>query len=232
MKIFNILLISLIIVYSYNAYGIVRNHKIDDQLYIDLAKKYNSVVRVETDNSFGSGVAISKNRIVTSAHNVKFKNNIKVINDYEEILVYDIIYHKDLDIAILKINKNLDNHTDGFYNTKYIGKEFDIVGYGYTGTGLTGASTRDFKKRAGVVRAESFKREFVECPFVSEDDPSMGACAAKGDSGGGVFSQNKLAGIITYVTGEGGDRAGDSTYGDRTGFIPINQVEEWILENL
>lgn len=214
------------------SYAIVRNHQIEDQFYLDLGKKYDSVVMIETETSFGSGVVLNQSTIITSAHNVKFKKNVKIVYDYKEIIPYNIIYHKNKDIAILKFKDEIKTQNLEMYHQEYNNEIFDIVGYGCTGTGLTGAAVRDFKKRAGRVRCSDFKNEFYECEFKDYDDIEGEACAAGGDSGGGVFKDNKLAGIITYVTSNGTDSRGDSDYGDYTAFIPIKDIEGWIVENL
>jgi hypothetical protein len=218
---------------SINAYGIVRNHKNPDEDYINLGSNFNNIVRIETENSFGSGIILNDNTIITSAHNLKFKKNIKIIDQYKEIRPQNIIYHKNKDIVILKTLENLNvNKVIQFYNGNYKNETFIIVGYGYTGTGQTGAVLRDFKKRAGNIVCNEQNGDFCECLFKDYDGLETEACAAKGDSGGGVFFEENLAGIITYVTGKGGDGVADSSYGDKTAFIPINTIEEWILENL
>lgn len=216
-----------------DSYGIVRKDDTNDSEYLNLGKQFESVVRIETDNSFGSGVLLDSNTLITSAHNIKHKRNIKIVIEYTEYLPKKIVYHKDLDLAIIKItNINQDNFKLELYTQEYLNKEFIIVGYGFTGVGSKGYSIRDFKKRGAVVVCSALKKGFGECVFMRDDGIQVGGSAAPGDSGGGVFKDNKLAGIITYVTGKGGDGKGDSSYGDRSAFIPINLAEDWILENL
>lgn len=214
-----------------DSYGIVRHHKVDDKEYIKSAEKYMQLVRIETNNSFGSGVLVNPTTIITSAHNLKLKQNIKIIHNYQEIIPKTIIYHKNLDLAIIKI-KSLQDLSLELYSGNYIDEAFVIVGFGYTGTGQTGARERDFKLRSGQVRCTQLKGDFCECLFDSESDLERPACAAKGDSGGAVFAGDSLAGIITYVSGQGGDGNADSTYGDKTAFIPIVRFEDWLIENL
>jgi len=236
MKIFKTSIIFFLLFFVYtnqNIFAIVRHTNVPDKKYIELSDNFNNIVRIETDSSYGSGVILNNHTIITSAHNLKFKKNIKIIDEYIEIEPINIIYHKNKDIALIKVNQNLNvNKNTNIYNGDYKNKIFTIIGYGFTGTGDIGATTRDFKKRAGHVRCLEQKNDFYECLFSADDDLEAPACAAQGDSGGGVFSGECLAGIITYVTGKGGDGIADSSYGDRTAFIPINSIEEWILENL
>lgn len=227
------ILCSLFIIASIvsNSYGIVRHHKIEDNEYTKSAEKYTQLVRIETNHSFGSGVLINPTTIITSAHNLKLKQNIKIIHNYQEIIPQSIIYHKNLDLAIIKI-KSLGELSLELYSGNYQDEAFEIIGFGYTGTGQTGARERDFKLRSGYVRCSQLKGDFCECLFDSESDLDRPACAAKGDSGGAVFAGDSLAGIITYVSGQGGDGNADSTYGDITAFIPIVRFEDWLIENL
>lgn len=216
-----------------DSYGIVRRDDVDDSLYLELGSQFESVIKVETETSFGSGVLIDSNTIITSAHNIKHKKNIRVIINYVEYVPNKIIYHKDLDLAILKIqNLYAANAKLELYNGQYINETFIIVGYGFTGTGSKGHVVRDFKKRGAKVTCSSLNKGFGECLFVKDDGLDTAGCVAPGDSGGGLFKDKELAGIITYVTGKGGDGKGDSTYGDKSAFIPINLAEDWILENL
>lgn len=239
MKLFVKILCTIIVLLGSmsNSLGIVRDHKKDDSAYLELANNFDNVVRIETDNSFGSGIILNKNTIITSAHNIRYKNNIKIIYKNQEIVPINIIYNKYRDAVILKTKEKFNQNTS-LYNGDYLNNTFIIVGYGYTGTGITGSDLnfRDFKKRAGYIKCTNFKKDFYECLFLDDNNELPMACAAGGDSGGGVFFKNDesglLAGLITYVTGEGGDLKGDSTYGDRTAFIPINALEEWIIENL
>lgn len=219
---------------SINSYGVVRKDKISDEKYISLGNNFACVVRIETETSFGSGVVIDSDTVITSAHTVKHKRNIKIVINYTEFFPDKIVFKEDLDLAILKLKQpNIKTACiTEFYSNQYLNENFVIVGYGFTGTGSIGARVRDFKKRGAEVRASKINKGFVECLFSSDDDLELGGCAAKGDSGGGVFKDNKLAGIITYVTGKGGDGFGDSTYGDRSAFIPVSAFEEWLINNL
>lgn len=229
--------ISIFFCATNNSSAIVRHHLRDDSEYKKLAVNFDNIIKIETDNSFGSGVILNNNTIITSAHNTRYKNNIKIIYKNQEIIPIKIIYNKYKDAVILKTKEKLGQQTS-LYTGEYSDRVFIAVGYGYTGTGLTGCdfNLRDFNRRAGYLRCTSFKKDFYECLFSENDNELPMGCAAGGDSGGGVFFKNDeswmLAGLITYVTGEDGDLKGDSTYGDRTAFIPINSLEEWIIENL
>ena len=119
-----------------------------------------------------------------------------------------------------------------------------FVGFGLTGTGLTGATRADFKKRAfqnladgdfgdpGVLLGADFDN-----PHSAADnhfgDPTpllLEGCVAYGDSGGGVFltadSTTYLAGVISFVAAIDGN--GNADYGDLTGFGRVSAFNDWI----
>jgi len=119
-----------------------------------------------------------------------------------------------------------------------------FVGFGLTGTGLTGATRADFKKRAFQNMADGdFGDPAVllgsdfDNPHSAADnhfgDPNplpLEGCVAYGDSGGGVFltadSATYLAGVISFVAAIDGN--GNSDYGDLTGFGRVSAFNDWI----
>lgn len=223
----------LFCILSQNNYAIVIDHRYSQQQYIEYANQYPNIVKIETDSSFGSAIAIDSNTILTSSHTLKNKKNIRVIINQIEFNPVSIVFNKTFDVAIIKItNKLVKLEKLKFYNRDYINQEFTVVGIGKSGTGLTGAKILDFKKRAGRILCSSINKGFGEAVFDQEAPIELNACVAPGDSGGGVFKDDELAGVITYVTAKNGDNNGDSDYGDSTGFILIRDIEEWILENL
>jgi len=124
------------------------------------------------------------------------------------------------------------------------GQVATYVGYGYTGTGLTGWKTLDNQKRGfqNVIDGDFGKPSLL---LGSDfDNPNSTAnnvwgdatplplegCAAPGDSGGGLFisvdSQTYLAGVISFVASTGG--ANNSVYGNLTGAGRVSAVMPWI----
>ena len=119
-----------------------------------------------------------------------------------------------------------------------------FVGFGMTGTGLTGANRVDFKRRAFQNMADGdFGNPSVllgsdfDNPHTAADnafgDPAplvLEGSVANGDSGGGVFlttaSQTYLAGVISFVAATDGSPNAD--YGDVTGFGRVSAFNIWI----
>jgi hypothetical protein len=113
------------------------------------------------------------------------------------------------------------------------------VGYGFTGTGLTGYQTSlGNQKRAFQ---NTIDRSFgnpslligsaFENPQTTADAQPLEGCVAPGDSGGGVFltidEQTYLAGVISFVASTNGTIA-NSVYGDLSGAGRVSAAIPWI----
>ena len=119
-----------------------------------------------------------------------------------------------------------------------------FVGFGMTGTGLTGANRADFLKRGfqnmadgdfgnpAVLLGSDFDNPHSEADNVFGDPTPLPleGCVAYGDSGGGVFlttdSQTYLAGVISFVASTNGNA--NSAYGNLTGFGRVSAFVPWI----
>ena len=122
------------------------------------------------------------------------------------------------------------------------------VGYGFTGTGLTGWKTLDDQKRAfqnvvdgdfgvpGLLLGSDFDNPHTTANNLWGDATPLPleGCVAPGDSGGGVFltdgSQTYLAGVISFVAATDGNS--NANYGDLSGFGPISVAMPWILNTV
>jgi len=128
------------------------------------------------------------------------------------------------------------------------GQTAAFVGFGFTGTGLTGYRTLDQQKRAfqNIIDGDFGNPSvLLGCDF---DNPHSAAdnafgdptplrlegSVAPGDSGGGVFLtiawQTYLAGVISFVAAT--DGSGNSDYGDVNGFGRVSAFTPWILSTI
>jgi hypothetical protein len=123
-----------------------------------------------------------------------------------------------------------------------------FVGYGFTGTGLTGWKTLDNQKRAfqNVIDGNFGNPSILlgcdfDNPHTTADngfgDPTplaLEGCVAPGDSGGGVFitigSQTYLEGVISFVAAADGNA--NSDYGDASGFGRVSAFLPWISSTI
>jgi hypothetical protein len=121
-----------------------------------------------------------------------------------------------------------------------LGQTGTFVGYGFTGTGLTGWKTLDGQKRGFQDVVDVNNANFGNVSNVlgaTFDNPTNGnaltleGCVAPGDSGGGVFvtdgSQYYLAGVISFVASTNGNA--NSTYGNISGFDSVSTAMPWII---
>jgi hypothetical protein len=125
-----------------------------------------------------------------------------------------------------------------FTGSSLLGQTATFVGYGFTGTGLTGWKTLDGQKRGFQDVVDINDPAYGNPAFVycaTFDSPANNAlplegCVAPGDSGGGVFvsdgSQFYLAGVISFVAST--NRNLNSSYGNVSGFDSISAAVPWI----
>jgi hypothetical protein len=124
------------------------------------------------------------------------------------------------------------------------GKQGTFVGYGLTGTGLTGANHLDNQKRAfqnwidgdfglpDLVLGADFDNPLnaADNNFGDAIPLDLEGVVAGGDSGGGVFGtingQSYLVGVISSVVSIDGNS--NSDYGDMTGFGRVSAFSSWI----
>ncbi len=126
-----------------------------------------------------------------------------------------------------------------------IGQIGTFVGYGFTGTGLTGYQTSlGIQRRAfqnvidgnfgnpSIELASDFDNPHTTADngFGSAVPLPLEGCVAPGDSGGGVFitlgSQFYLAGVISSVANA--DATPNADYGDASGFGRVSSFLPWI----
>jgi hypothetical protein len=144
------------------------------------------------------------------------------------------------DFALVQLNSSLASIPlpSLYTGSTLLGETATFVGYGLTGTGLTGYRTLDGQKRGFQDVVDVNNPNFGNINFVfgsTFDSPTNGAlplegCVAPGDSGGGVFvndgSEYLLAGVISFVDSTNG--APRSTYGNISGFDSILPAMPWI----
>jgi hypothetical protein len=152
------------------------------------------------------------------------------------------IYHKDFleknygtfDIAIGFSEEpiNLKNYPDLYTEENEVEKLCSIVGYGFHGTFETGAISIDNKRRAGLNIIEYIDKHLLICtPSTPGENrkTKLEFLLATGDSGGGLFIDNKLAGINSCVMAT--DKKPNSSYTDEGGHTRISQFIDWIASN-
>jgi hypothetical protein len=189
-----------------------------------------------------SAVAIDDFNILTAAHVVKGSDSCKITINSKVICVSNIICHKDFEANLFGIADIAVGHCDSPIGLKFYPALYDdesevdsvcsISGYGLTGNFKTGARIYDGKKRAGSNRIDRIEKDLLICdPSArgSKGYTSLEFLIASGDSGGGLFIGNRLAGINSCVMV--GGRSPNSSYGEESGHTRISKFIEWIKEN-
>lgn len=212
------------------------------QEYLDLGTQYSSVGQIKTSaNQYGSGVLISSHWVLTAAHLTNNKSTLNFTLAGTTFTAASRTIHpswngdllKGNDLALLYFNQDLSNLASPapiYTGTDIVGQVGTYVGYGVTGTGLTGGGSRiDGKKRAAQNTIDGF---FSPSVFWSDfDHPQLSVALplegliALGDSGGGVFVNNYLVGINSFIQSFGNLTA---DYGDRSGHTLLSSHINWI----
>lgn len=240
---FKIILIMLSVCYSFT-YGGTRDPNVLDEKYVLYGDQYTHVVPIFgksiTGKSFtASAVIIDDYHIITAAHVVNKANECFVLVNNKKFFLSKIIQHHDFNmskygIADIAIGFSKDSFGLNFYPKLYSGRDeknklCSMSGYGLTGTFVTGAKVKDGKKRAGSNFVDSIHNDILICSPSKKGEKNYTALeflTAKGDSGGGLYIDSKLAGITSCVIGS--NKVPMSTYGDKSGHTRISTFIDWI----
>lgn len=215
-----------------------------DSQYIEYGEKFPNIVKLccfdGRGMACGSAVVIDPHWIVTAAHVVENCHSWTVNIGEEKYHVKKMIPHKKYesklfgiaDIAIGYLEKpiELDFYPELYDQDDEVGKLCSIAGWGFTGTFNTGTKNHDGKKRAGSNFIDKIEKEVLVC---SPSKPNqrmtqLEFLICSGDSGGGLFIGNKLAGINSSVIGY--DGSSNSTYGDESCHTRISLYAQWIKD--
>jgi hypothetical protein len=223
--------------------------KNNDQEYISLAEeqKFNCVGLLvsKLDNkitSASSCVVIQSNFALTAAHifsSVPKEHTFYIILNDKAYLVEEVICHRSFqsrklgfyDIALCKTAEAIDSidFPELYKEKKELHKKVYICGYGLAGTFDTGSVLSDGKKRAGTNTVEEIKNHTLICSPTQSNNSRLEFLISHGDSGGGLFIDNKLAGINSYVYTKDGNA--NSSWRDKAGHTRVSLFLDWIREN-
>jgi len=244
--------------HSQTTHAATIRHDANDADYIALGQspEYSSVGSFLSDQSFaGSAILIAQDWVLTAAHLFRFASSGTFTIGGTTYSSSALITHPqwtgnafngyDFGLMHLSTSVNGINPALLYSGNSELGQVGTYVGYGITGTGLTGfqlgvdGNVRGFNNvidgdigiPGGLVSDFDNPLNPADSDFGSSTPLPLEGCVANGDSGGGVFitvdNATYLAGIISFVAGR--DGANNSDYGDITGFNRVSTVLPWIF---
>jgi hypothetical protein len=245
--------------------GVGRDDVLPAQAYLDLgaSPEFAPVGRVDgrtrSSSFLASGTLIAPDWVLTAAHVVQGAKSLSfTVGDTTYSASGWVMHSKynganlgaGYDIGLIHLTTPVTDIAPAsrYAGSGELGTVAVSVGYGMTGTGLTGATTLDFQKRAGENTVDAFYPVRKGTPNVllmdfdspyNPGDSSYGSKApldleyliAPGDSGGGLFadfgSGLELIGVHSFVWGRlDGDP--DSDYGDVSGDTRLSVFNSWV----
>lgn len=242
----NLLSAIIFICYSISCCAGTIDPNTDDSRHIEYGNQFVYIGQIigalPTDEPYyGSCIALKDNIIITAAHVLsKTKNHIVFIND-KKINLKQIILHQNYDenrygyndiaLASLDSNIGLEWYPSLYENRNEAGKLCSLSGFGSTGTFETGHNKSDRFRRAGSNIIDSIDRGMLLCtPSSKINKTELEFMIAPGDSGGGLFIGNKLAGIHSCIMAEG--HKAKSDYRTESGHTRISDHVDWINDTI
>lgn len=233
----------------YHINGGTIDPSISDDKYIEYGSKFPYVV--EINGTYKDGTLFSASAVLIDDHN--FLTAAHVVANYKILilkvqgklfLISKAIIHENFKNSVFGKGDIAIGHSEKPFGLKEYpvlydkknekNKECAIVGYGLTGTFETGTKISDDKKRGGSNLIDYISNDILVCSPSRPNTKShtdLEFMIGSGDSGGGLFIDNKLAGInscIMCVPGKGGPQ---SKYGEESGHTRISNFIPWIEQH-
>lgn len=217
-----------------------------DDRYVEFGKSFPFVVPIsntincdqckEVHSQRASAVIIRPHWALTAAHVVKGATDNEIIIGEKKHPLSHVVWHKDFsddahgfnDIALCYSPEDfkLEFYVPLYRKSDEVGQAVTIAGWGSTGTFVTGATKIDGKRRAGHNRLSGAHNAVLTCTPARPKRFPLEFMIAPGDSGGGMFIGNELAGINSFLSAE--DKKPDGTYTDDSAFTRISLYVDWI----
>lgn len=222
-----------------------RDPNTPDSKYVEFGEQFLSVKQLrgavkygdKDTYQYGSAVVIGPHWVLTAAHVAEDAKDLTILNeDNTRFPLTKVIVHENYraenigynDIALGYSPKDfaLKFYTPLYTDSDEMGKPVTIAGYGFHGTFLTGMQENDGQRRAGHNKIEGTERAVLICRPDRTNRFPLEFIITPGDSGGGLFIGNKLAGINSFLMAT--DKKPDGTYGDEAAHTRISLYVDWV----
>jgi hypothetical protein len=188
-----------------------------------------------------SAVAYSDDIFFTAAHvldnnkecYIQINNKIITMKDFIQHENYNtnVFGYNDISIGMLSNKIELSWYPSLYEDQNEMGQICSLSGFGMTGDFINGVTKSDSLQRAGSNRIDKIDRGLLICnPSANRHKTSLEFLIASGDSGGGLFIGNKLAGIHSCVIADG--RPSRSEYGTESGHTRVSDHHKWIKDSI
>lgn len=223
-----------------------------DEKYVEFGKQFPFVLLIRSTSEppdekypyrYGSAVAIRPHWVLTAAHVLaNSKDPLVVVRPDKRCALGPVFKHQEFvedtlgfnDIALCYSSDDLGLK---FYPPLYtehdeVGKAVTIAGFGAYGTFVAGIKNAagdinvDGQRRAGHNKIDDAQHAVLLCTPSRVNRLPLEFMIASGDSGGGLFIGNKLAGINSFLNHR--DGTADGTYGDESAFTRVSLYADWV----
>jgi hypothetical protein len=216
---------------------------VDDSKYIEYGNKFEHIGKIHgtspLDNVFfyGSCVGIKDNIVITAAHIVSDIDGPKVDINNQTINIKKIVIHplfkqqgKECDIALCSLEKPLGLawYPKLYQNNNEVGKVCSMAGYGITGKFNSSHRIADQKKRGGSNIIDIVENNILVCNANRLGRTELEFLISYGDSGGGLFIGNELAGIHSSIAQLLIDSTVQNDYNTLSFHVRISKHLNWI----
>jgi hypothetical protein len=225
-----------------------------DEKYVEFGKQFPCVRRIRAVEPkpadpkrvvtwHASAVVIQPHWVLTAAHVLDGAADPTILDDATPAREYPLVYtvahplfddgkngYYDIALGYSEKDFGLDFYPELNTDTDELGKPVTLAGFGFHGTFHTGMAVSDSKRRAGSNKISGLERSVLVCDPSPERKTALEFLITPGDSGGGLFIGNKLAGIHSFLMAKDGKP--DGTYTDESAHTRISLYADWVKSQI